>query len=62
MKRKDVLTIVRMFKQKLHSSGLPVHEIILYGSLARGEGYPWSDIDVAVVCDPFRRTRHEENM
>ena len=34
----------------------------LYGSVAKGTAHPGSDIDVAVVCDPFRATRHEENM
>ena len=37
-----------------------VHEILLFGSRARGEGTPDSDVDVAVVVtDEGRRRRNE---
>lgn len=41
---------------------MPVQKVFLFGSYARGKPHKESDIDIAVVCKPFRRTRHEENV
>ena len=37
-----------------------LHHVILFGSVARKESHEWSDIDVAVVCDRFERSKVKE--
>lgn len=48
-KVKTVLAELRRELQKLYGGRL--HELILFGSQARGEADPDSDIDVAVILD-----------
>lgn len=60
--REEGVRIARHLKRELLAAGLPVDGLYLYGSVARGTARVWSDIDIAVVCAPFRETRHEENM
>lgn len=53
--------IAQRFKKALISKGYPVHQLYLFGSTARDDAQKWSDIDIAVVCDPFLGSKHEEN-
>jgi predicted nucleotidyltransferase len=62
MTKADALHLAKSLKERLLKNGYPVHAVYLYGSMAKGTQHPSSDIDVAVVCDPFLPTRHEENM
>jgi len=62
MKKEEGIVLARKLKVKLRQKGIPVKTIYLYGSVAKGETHPWSDVDIAVVCPPFRPTRHEENL
>ncbi|WP_291765077.1 nucleotidyltransferase domain-containing protein [Caldivirga sp. UBA161] len=36
------------------SSTIPIEAVILYGSMAKGLGGVWSDVDVLVVSDTFK--------
>ena len=54
--------LVRRLQDKLQQEHIPVHEVMIFGSIAKGDQHRWSDIDVAIICDPFLPTRHEENM
>ncbi len=47
----QVKKAVNKFKQKLLAEGLPVKQMILFGSYAKGKPRVDSDIDVAVVLD-----------
>lgn len=40
--------------------GIDLHELLLYGSRARGEGDEDSDIDLALVVTPHGRERRRE--
>jgi len=62
MNRTEGIRLAKSLKYRLQAAGYPVREVYLFGSVAKGAAHPGSDIDVAVVCDPFRPTRHEENM
>lgn len=62
MKRSDGLQLARRLKEKLHQQRIPVQQVFLFGSVARDEGRPDSDIDIAVVCLPFGRSRLEEGV
>ena len=62
MKKIEALRLARMLKEKLRERHIPVRQMLLYGSAARDVARDDSDIDIAVICDPFRKTRLEENM
>jgi predicted nucleotidyltransferase len=54
------LRVARRFKELLLRRGYPVRRVVLYGSVAKGTARPDSDIDIAVVTDPFRPSRIRE--
>ncbi len=53
---KNVKKEIDEFAELLREDNLPIDEIILYGSFAKGTNYPWSDIDVCVISSSFRDT------
>ena len=62
MNRYEGIAIARRFRDVLLARGYPVHRVVVFGSVARGEATSDSDLDIAVVCDPFARTRQAENI
>jgi uncharacterized protein len=52
----NVRHIIREFVAKLEPD-IMVDKVILFGSYARGTAGQWSDIDIAVISDDFRRMR-----
>lgn len=54
------LAIARHMKTQLLSQGIPVIQVLLFGSLAEGKTHRWSDVDIAVVHHPFLPDRMEE--
>jgi uncharacterized protein len=47
------IELVRQFVKELQNKGLHVRKVYLFGSYARNEQRPYSDIDVALVADEF---------
>ena len=62
MKRTEGLSIARRFRDALLARGYPVQRVVVFGSVARDEATEDSDLDIAVISEPFAKTRHEENM
>jgi predicted nucleotidyltransferase len=62
MKKEEGLQLAKALKEKLLERRIPVRQVLLYGSVATGKTHKWSDVDIAVICDPFRPTRLEENV
>ena len=60
MNRDEGLCLARRFKELLLKRGYPVRRVVLYGSVARGTAGPQSDIDIAVVTEPFLDSRIRE--
>jgi predicted nucleotidyltransferase len=58
----DGIRVARTLKRKLLSRGLPVRKVFLFGSVARNSSRKTSDIDIAIICDPFGKSHHEENV
>lgn len=50
------------FLVALRSSGIPLREVYLYGSLVKNEQHAWSDVDLGVVTQPFARDSIEETI
>ncbi|HLD71810.1 MAG TPA: nucleotidyltransferase domain-containing protein [Candidatus Peribacteraceae bacterium] len=62
MKRTEGIIIAKKFRDALLEKGYPVHRVLLFGSVARDQATEDSDLDLAIICDPFRETRQEENI
>ena len=62
MKKREGLAIARRFRDAVVAQGYPVQRIMLYGSVARDKAHEDSDIDIAVLCKPFAKTRIDENV
>ena len=60
MNRDEGLRIARRFKDLLLRRGYPVRRVFLYGSVAKGAAHTDSDIDIAVITEPFHPSRIRE--
>ena len=58
MQQRD-LEIARELHEQLVAAGVPVRQFLLYGSRARGDHSPESDMDVCLVLDSFSPTVEE---
>lgn len=61
MNATEGLFLAQCLKEKLLERGYPVRQVYLFGSVARGEALPGSDINLAVVSEPFRASKRAEN-
>ncbi len=53
----EIISIVKIFLERLQKDNIRVSKAILYGSYARGTNDEWSDIDLAIVSDDFSGNR-----
>lgn len=60
MQREEGLSLAKKFKALLLKRGYPVRRVVLYGSVAKGVAHEGSDIDIAVVTEPFGVSRIRE--
>jgi hypothetical protein len=60
--RKEIIDIALKFLAELKEQKIAVVEAFLYGSQVKGSAHQWSDIDIAVVCQPFAEDAIEQNM
>lgn len=58
MDKNAVLAALKLFRQALAVHGVAECRLFLYGSHARGNPRPDSDIDVVVVSNAFEGTSH----
>ncbi len=62
MGKRQIEKIVRKFIKALKQEGVFVDRAILYGSYAKGNPRPDSDIDVAIISKDFGKDRLAEGM
>jgi predicted nucleotidyltransferase len=48
-----ILEAVNFFTAVVRQNGIHIHDIVLFGSSARGSASPRSDIDIAIVSNDF---------
>lgn len=60
MRRDDGLRLAKQLKELLLLRGYPVRRVILFGSVAKNKAREQSDIDIAVITDPFQTSRMRE--
>lgn len=53
VKKNKISRLKDIIVKSLTENGIPVKCLILYGSYAKGNPKPWSDIDIAVVSSVF---------
>jgi len=60
-KQTETFRIIESFIKSLENE-IILKEVILFGSYAKGEVKPYSDIDLIVVSPSFAKKKHIENM
>jgi len=49
----EIKKIMSDLKKALKKAGIKKHELILFGSYAKGKPHPWSDVDICVLSSQF---------
>lgn len=62
MNRAHGIRIAQDIKKLLLQRGYPVRRVVLFGSVANNTARDNSDIDVAVVCESFKKSHIEERV
>ena len=62
LSKNNGIAMARRLRQRLLEERIPVHAVYLFGSVAGDKAHEWSDVDIAILCTPFRSTRHDESM
>lgn len=57
---KSIKKSIISYKKKLIKEGLIFDKIILFGSYAKGNAHPYSDIDIAIVSKYFGKNDFKE--
>lgn len=55
-KRESIIEVLRIFRDRVNKD-FPIEKIIFFGSRAKGRPHKWSDIDLIIVSDKFRRLK-----
>ena len=55
-KKKALINDLKEFKKRVNQE-IPIAKMLLFGSQALGKTHRWSDVDLIVVSDKFRRKR-----
>ena len=62
MGKGQAIRVIKEFVKAVKREGITIDRVILYGSYAKGNVRPDSDIDVAVISRDFGKDRVEEGM
>lgn len=54
--------LLQKYRLILIKKGIPVEQMILFGSYAKGTAKPWSDVDVCVVSPTFGKNSYDERV
>ena len=57
---KEALQITQRFAGLVKNQGVPIQKVLLFGSRAKGNWHPWSDVDICVVSPQFGKNTSEE--
>ena len=55
-KEKSVILLLKKFKVETTRT-IPIKKMYLFGSRATGQAHRWSDIDLVIVSDKFKRLK-----
>ena len=54
---KNITKILKRYKDLLKKDKFPVRKMILYGSYAKGNSMPYSDIDVCIISSKLSKNK-----
>lgn len=54
--------LMQKYRAVLLREGIPVEQLILFGSYAKGTAKPWSDLDICVVSSAFGINSYDERV
>lgn len=54
--------LIKRYIKLLKKEGIPVEKVILFGSYAKGNPKPWSDLDICVVSKKFGKDNYDETI
>lgn len=60
MSRRYALSVGAELQKQLLAKSVPLQRVLVFGSVATGTTHEWSDIDIAVVCEPFLASKFDE--
>ena len=58
----SVLNQVQQFTKKVKQAKIPISQVIVFGSHAKGTAHEWSDIDVCIVSPQFTNNHWDPMM
>lgn len=58
-KKKSIIKILKEFKSETNKD-LPIKKMFLFGSRAKSNPHKWSDVDLVIVSDKFKKLRFRE--
>jgi len=56
------MSLMRAILKLLNEVPIKINSAVLFGSLARGEGLPWSDVDLLLISGDFSGMRREDRI
>lgn len=67
MAQKSILSdtpanLIKKYHQALLKANIPVEKIVMFGSYAKGNPKPWSDLDICVVSKIFGKNNYDETV
>ncbi len=58
-RKRIIIKELKLFKEKL-SRKIPVKTLLFFGSRAKGKGNKYSDVDLIVISDKFKRKKFHQ--
>lgn len=58
----EIKRIAKRYAEKLKKENFPYHSIYLFGSFRKNYAHKWSDIDIAVISDRFKRNSEKNSL
>lgn len=62
MTKRLIYKLIRDYRTYLENNGIPVSQVVLFGSQVKGTTHKGSDIDVCIVSPIFGHDHHNERV
>lgn len=54
--------LIKKYRAVLVGVGIPIEQVILFGSYAKGTAKPWSDLDICIVSPVFGKNSYDDRV